>query len=172
MTEAPVNENVRYEPDENPPSAVAVGAGLQAAMVIVAPVVLTVVIVARIAEQPESYLSWGVFAALLISGITTILQAVRVGRVGAGHVLIMGTSGAFIAVCVTALVQGGPSMMASLIIVCRVGRRRVTPSYRSTFPSAPFRTGRAAFTASGSPVSRLVVSNENLYYPVHAKGTG
>ena len=35
----------------------------------------------------------------------------------------------------------------------KVGRRRVTPSYRSTFPSAPLRTGRAAFTASGSPVS-------------------
>ena len=34
----------------------------------------------------------------------------------------------------------------------RVGRRRVTPSYRSTFPSAPLRTGHAAFTASGSPV--------------------
>ena len=117
MTEAPVNENVRYEPDENPPPLIAAGAGLQVAMIIVAPVVLTVVIVARIAEQPESYLSWAVFAALLISGITTVLQAVRVGRVGAGHVLIMGTSGAFIAVCVTALVQGGPSMMASLIIV-------------------------------------------------------
>ena len=86
-------------------------------MIIVAPVVLTVVIVARIAEQPESYLSWAVFAALLISGFTTVLQAVRVGRVGAGHVLIMGTSGAFIAVCVSALVNGGPATMASLIIV-------------------------------------------------------
>ena len=31
--------------------------------------------------------------------------------------LIMGTSGAFIAVCVAALVEGGPSMMASLIVV-------------------------------------------------------
>ena len=40
----------------------------------------------------------------------------------------------------------------------RVGRRRVTPCYRSTFPSAPLRTGRAAFTASGSPVSVWVVS--------------
>ena len=65
-----------------------------------APVVLTVVIVARIAEQPDSYISWGVFAALIVSGATTVLQAVRVGRMGAGHVLIMGTSGAFIAVCV------------------------------------------------------------------------
>ena len=86
-------------------------------MVIMAPVVLTVVIVARIAEQPESYLSWAVFAALLISGVTTVLQAVRVGRIGAGHVLVMGTSGAFIAVCVAALMEGGPSTMASLIVV-------------------------------------------------------
>ena len=75
------------------------------------------VIVFRIAGQPESYLSWGVFGALLVSGVTTILQAVRVGRVGAGHVLIMGTSGAFIAVCVAALANGGPAMMASLIVV-------------------------------------------------------
>ena len=99
------------------PSVVAIGAGVQAAMVIMAPVVLTVVIVARIAEQPESYLSWAVFAALLISGVTTVLQAVLVGRIGAGHVLVMGTSGAFIAVCVAALVEGGPSTMASLIVV-------------------------------------------------------
>ena len=117
MTGARVDESVRYEPHENPPPLIATGAGIQAAMIIVAPVVLTVVIVARIAEQPESYLSWAVFAALLISRITTVLQAVRVGRVGAGHVLIMGTSGAFIAVCVTALVQGGPATMSSLIIV-------------------------------------------------------
>ena len=84
---------------------------------IVAPIVLTVVIVFRIADQPSDYLSWGVFAALIISGITTVLQAVRVGRIGAGHVLIMGTSGAFIAVCVAALVKGGPATMASLIII-------------------------------------------------------
>ena len=111
------NESVRFEPNDNPPPAIAVGSGLQAAMLIVAPVVLTVVIVFRIAEQPSAYLSWGVFAALIVSGITTVLQAVRVGRVGAGHVLIMGTSGAFIAVCVAALVQGGPAMMASLIVI-------------------------------------------------------
>ena len=117
MTAVHVNENIRYEPDEIPPPLVAVGAGFQGAMIIVGGVVLTVVIVARIADQPDSYLSWGVFAALLICGATTILQAVRIGPVGAGYVLIMGTSGAFIAVCVAALVKGGPSTMASLVIV-------------------------------------------------------
>ena len=115
MTSA--NHNVRYEPDEKPPPLIALGAGLQAAALIVAPVVLTVVIVARIAQQADGYISWAVFAALLISGVTTVLQAVRVGRFGAGHVLIMGTSGAFIAVCVAALLEGGPSTMAALIVV-------------------------------------------------------
>ena len=117
MAAAHVNENIRYEPNENPPPLVTVGAGAQAAALIVAPVVLTVVIVARIAGQPDSYMAWGAFAALLVSGVTTVLQAVRVGRFGTGHVLIMGTSGAFIAVCVAALVKGGPATMASLIVV-------------------------------------------------------
>ena len=42
MTGARVDEGVRYEPHENPPPLIAAGAGLQAAMIIVAPVVLTV----------------------------------------------------------------------------------------------------------------------------------
>ncbi len=117
MAMSGVNENIRYEPDEQPPAAIAFGAGVQAVATMLAPVVLTVVIVGRIADQPSSYIAWGIFAALVISGLSTILQAVRVGRIGSGHVLIMGTSGAFIAVCVAALVEGGPALMASLIIV-------------------------------------------------------
>ncbi len=117
MASAYVNDNVRYEPDESPPRLVTVGSGLQAATVIVAPVVLTVVIVARIADQADSYTAWAVFAALVVSGATTVLQAVRVGRFGSGHVLMMGTSGAFIAVCVAALVEGGPATMASLVVL-------------------------------------------------------
>ena len=113
----PENENVLYEPDEKPPHLVTLGVGAQSAAIMVTRVVVTVVIVARIAEQPESYVSWGVFAALVVSGVITVLQAVKVGRVGAGHVLIMGTSGAYIAVCAEALTEAGPATMASLIIV-------------------------------------------------------
>ena len=55
MAGAHENRYIRYEPNEVPPPLLAVGAGLQAAAVILAPIVLGVVIVARIAEQPESY---------------------------------------------------------------------------------------------------------------------
>ena len=117
MDEGRVNSNIRYEPDDNPPIAVTIGAGFQGAMIIVAPVVLTVVIVVRVAEQADDYLTWAVFAALLICGITTIIQGLRIGPIGSGHVLIMGTSGVFIAVCVGALAGAGPSTLASLVVV-------------------------------------------------------
>ena len=108
---------IRFEPDERPPVPLAAGLGLQLAILGIAGIVLTPAIVIRAAGGSESYLSWAVFAAVLVSGASTILQAVRVGRVGAGHVLLMGTSGAFIAVSITALVEGGPALLATLVTV-------------------------------------------------------
>ena len=107
--------DLRYEPEEQPPPALALGLGFQFAMLTVAGIVLTPAIVVRAAGGSEDFLSWAAFAALAISGVTTVLQAVRVGRVGSGHVLLMGTSAAFIAVCVTALVEGGPGLLATLV---------------------------------------------------------
>ena len=112
-----VNEHVRYEPEENPPPLIALGAGAQAAAIIVPGVVLTVVLVVRIADASESYMAWAVFAAMVVCGLTTVLQAARLGRFGSGHVLIMGTSGAFIAVSVAALELAGPATLASLVVI-------------------------------------------------------
>ena len=109
--------DVRYEPEEQPPPALAIGLGFQFAMLTVAGIVLTPAIVVRAAGTGEDFLTWAVFAALAISGITTVLQAVRVGRIGSGHVLLMGTSAAFIAVCVTSLIEGGPGLLATLVTV-------------------------------------------------------
>ena len=83
------NRDVRYEPDERPPTA----------------------------GEGDPYLSWAIFAAILVSGLTTIMQAARIGRIGAGYPLLMGTSGAFIAVCVTALAEGGPGLLATLVTI-------------------------------------------------------
>ena len=111
------NQNIRYEPDDRSPHPVSAGLGFQITAITLAPVAITVAIIARAANQPENYITWAVFAAVVVSGAVTILQAVRVGRVGAGHILVMGTSGAFIGVCITALVEGGPATLASLVVV-------------------------------------------------------
>ena len=111
------DRDVRYQPDESPPAALAFGMGAQQAVLCIAGVVLTPVIVIRAAGEGDPYLTWAVFAALAVSGLTTIMQAVRVGRIGAGYPLLMGTSGAFIAVCVTSLVEGGPGLLATLVTI-------------------------------------------------------
>ncbi|MCY3632273.1 MAG: hypothetical protein OXH29_06330 [bacterium] len=114
---APADQrHIRFEPDDKPPAALTAGMGIQFAVLTIAGIVLTPAIVIRAAGESDSYLTWAVFAAAIVSGISTILQAVRVGRIGAGYVLLMGTSGAFIAVCVAALVQGGPSLLAVLVV--------------------------------------------------------
>ncbi len=109
-------QDVRYEPDDRPPLPITVGLGVQYAMLCIASIVLTPMIMITLAGGSDAYLSWAVFSALVISGLTTAIQARKVGRIGAGYILVMGSTSAFLAVSVTAIEQGGPGMLATLII--------------------------------------------------------
>ncbi len=111
-----VNEGIRYEPEESPPHLLSAGLGLQATAILLAPIVVTVAIIMRAAEQPESYLAWAVFSAVVIAGAITMLQSARIGRFGSGYILFMGTSPTFLVICVLALDAGGPPMMATLVV--------------------------------------------------------
>ena len=113
----PVEHEVRYEADERPPLPVTVGLGVQYAVVALGSVVLTPAILISVAGESEAYLNWAVFGALVVSGVVTAVQAVRVGRVGAGYILIMGSTSAFLPMSVTALAQGGPALLATLIVM-------------------------------------------------------
>jgi len=117
MRAGSVNEAIQYEADESCPPLVALSVGLQGVLLAVAPLVLVVAITSKAGGQDDSYLSWAVFAALIIAGVLTALQATRIGRLGAGHILIMGATPNFVAVSVLALEGGGPSLLASLIVV-------------------------------------------------------
>ena len=76
-TSAEAVRDLRYEPEDQPPPALALGLGFQLAMLTVAGIVLTPAIVVRAAGGSDDFLSWATFAALAISGVTTVLQAVR-----------------------------------------------------------------------------------------------
>ena len=108
---------LRYQPDEPPPTTLALGLGLQLALLNIAAVMIIPMIVMRAAGQSEDYVAWAVFASVAICGATTMLQVLRYGRIGSGHLLVMGTSAAYISICIEALAAGGPALLAVLVIV-------------------------------------------------------
>ena len=57
-----------------------------------------------------------IFATLAAIGMTTLLQVVRIGRMGTGLVLPMRTSFISIPFCIMALVDGGPATLTTLIL--------------------------------------------------------
>ena len=159
---------IRFQPDEAPPAALSIGLGLQLAVLTVAVPILFPTVVMRAAGAAEAYLAWAVFAAVAISGVTTALQAVRIGRIGGGHVLVMGSSGAFIGVSITAVSDGGPAMLATLVVIAALFqlvlsarlalfRRIVTPTVAGTVimlipvTVMPFVFGMLTDVPEGSP---------------------
>ena len=130
---------IRYEPDEAPPHGLAAGLAAQSVALTLSGIVLTPAIVLRAGGVDAATLAWAIFAALIVSGITTILQARPIARMGAGYVLFMGTSGAFIAVSIAALQAGGMALLMTLVVLSSLAefvfaarlsalRRIVTPT--------------------------------------------
>ncbi len=107
---------VRYEVHDTPPQRLSAAMGAQIVALILAGIVLTPVIVLRAGEVAQASITWAVFVALLVSGFTTYLQALGRWRIGAGYVLFMGTSGAFISVSVAAIKSGGLDLLMTLIV--------------------------------------------------------
>ena len=106
--------------DESPPLLPSLGYGAQFSLIASATVLVTPVIVARESGLGEPYLLWMVFASLVVVGISTLVQARGLGPVGAGALLPMFTAAVSIPFCITAVVDGGPGTLVSLVIATAI----------------------------------------------------
>ncbi len=116
MSSGTESSPIVYEPDERCPARLSLGVSLQGVLLLLPTIAVVVAVTVRAGGQGDDYLSWALFASLIIAGVLTALQASRVGRFGAGHILMMGPSVNFVAVAALALDGGGPGMLASLIV--------------------------------------------------------
>ena len=116
----PAVGNPRYEAHESPPFLASLGFGLQFSLIASATLLVTPVIVASESGRGESYVVWLVFASLVVVGLSTMLQVRRLGPAGAGAVLPMFTAAFAIPFCITAVVDGGPATLTTLVIVSAV----------------------------------------------------
>ncbi len=116
---------------------------MQFSLIASATLLVTPVIVANASGRGESYLTWMVFASLVVVGLATLLQVRRLGPVGAGAVLPLFTAAFSIPFCINAVVDGGPATLTTLVIASAVFqiiiskwlfilRRIVTPTVSGT----------------------------------------
>ena len=111
------SRNPRYEVDESPPALSSLGYGAQFSLIASATLLVTPVIVAKESGLGDSYLLWMVFASLIVVGISTVVQVRRIGPVGANALLPMFTAAVSIPFCITAVVDGGPGTLMTLVFV-------------------------------------------------------
>ena len=110
--------NPRYEADEAPPLLTSLALGAQFSAIAGATLLVTPVIVANASGLGDDYVTWMIFAALIVVGVSTLLQVRRIGTFGAGAVLPMFTAAFAIPFCINALEgDGGPATLATLLLV-------------------------------------------------------
>lgn len=94
----------------------ALGLGTQSALLNVPPMVLFPALAVQIAGGSSALADWLVFVSLAAAGVTMILQTSRVGIVGSGCHLSACPSAVSIPFCALALVEGGPKILAALVL--------------------------------------------------------
>ncbi len=117
MTTTPASLAPQYEPDERPPPLTALGLGAQSALLVIAPIALFPIVLIQAVDGSTAEIAWAVFAMLLVNGAATLLQAFRIGPVGAGLLVIAYPSPTNIPFCIIALQAGGAATLAALILV-------------------------------------------------------
>ena len=114
------SESPRFEVDERPPLLSTLGNGAQFSLIASATLLVTPVVVANASGLDDSYLTWMVFASLLVVGVSTLIQVRRFGPVGGGMVLPMFTAAFSIPFCIAAVVDGGPGTLAALVLISAI----------------------------------------------------
>jgi len=114
------SQNPRYEADESPPVLASIGYGFQFSLIASATLLVTPVVVAKASGQGDSFLLWMVFASLLVVGVSTLIQVRRIGPIGAGALLPMFTAAFAIPFCISAVADGGPATLITLVIVTAI----------------------------------------------------
>ena len=85
-------------------------------MTLMAAMAATTSIIAVAGGQSQGYLSWIFFSALVLCGTGSMLQTFRFWRFGSGYSLSVISASALIAICISALLAGGPALLSSLIV--------------------------------------------------------
>lgn len=108
---------ILFEVDDDIPLSVAITQAFQHILSGFSALVVLPTMIANTISVPPGQLEYVIFAGILVTAITTFIQSVRVGRVGAGYILFTGAASSFIACSISAAQVGGFALVATMAIV-------------------------------------------------------
>ena len=113
----PSKKSIIYGVNDKPPLLLSLLMGIQHVLLVFSGTVLGPIIIARVSNLSAEQTEYIVFATIIVSAVSTVIQIVRFGKVGSGYMLFMGSSGAYIATCLSATRMGGLQLMATMAIL-------------------------------------------------------
>lgn len=108
---------LRYDVNERPPLLIGAGLGLQNALFVISGAILLPILLRAADVITAGEAAFLISASLLTAGLSTAVQAIRIGAVGSGFMLFMGTSGAFFAATFDAIELAGIGFVAALALI-------------------------------------------------------
>ena len=111
------SNKILYEVNEKPPLWLTLLMGLQHVLLIYSSIVFLPVIIGKAAGAPLDHILFASFAAGVASGLVTLIQVLRLGAIGTGYTLFMGSSAAYLAGSIATLKAGGFPLLATLSIL-------------------------------------------------------
>ena len=113
----PDSRALLYSVDENPPHWLTLVLSFQHVLLMFNGIIIVPAIIATAFDVSAEQIAYLIFATIIVTSVTTWIQAVRLGRIGSGYVLFMGVSGTFFACTLDAIKVGGLPLVATMCLL-------------------------------------------------------
>lgn len=111
------SKGLLYGLNDRPPFLITLFLAIQHILLYIPGTIIVPIIIANILGVGAAEKEMIVFVSVLVSGISSFIQVYKVGKIGSGYMLFMGSSGAFMAASISAGFVGGFSLIASMTIL-------------------------------------------------------
>ena len=111
------SERILYAPDDKPGWGLTLVLGLTHVSLIFDGIIFLPIMIGKATQTPPDQVFFITFATIVVSAVGTLVQALRVGRVGCGFVLFMGSYSAYLVCTLSAVRMGGLELMATMTLL-------------------------------------------------------
>ncbi|PTN31833.1 uracil-xanthine permease family protein [Desulfonatronum sp. SC1] len=111
------SDRILHAVDDKPGWGLSLLLGLTHVSLIFDGIIFLPIMIGKATHTPPEQVAFVTFATILVAALGTLIQTLRVGRIGCGFVLFMGSYSAFLACTLSAIRMGGLELMATMTLL-------------------------------------------------------